>query len=164
MNSLYILFVLVLIGIPGLMFLIAFLCCFRKSYRNPIRTVWKARKVFKFPRIKIYFGKYSGWGYHEIDTFIFSLYSSDVLWKDKYDSPRLEYEPQISIVFFKYLQLYIRFVSPIPKDPIDDDYYEQMIWFLNYSDGDIKKAKETWPWTKWNNEGESTWNDNYLKT
>jgi hypothetical protein len=37
-----------------------------------------------------------------------------------------------------------------------------MIWFLDYCNSDIKKAKETWPYRKYNSE-ESTWIGDIIK-
>jgi hypothetical protein len=79
-------------------------------------------------------------------------------WKDKYDSPRFEYSPAFHIYFFSW-QFCIFWVSPTDADT--DNYYEQVLWCEKYCDGDIDKARASWPWI----DGEtkkSTWDDNFL--
>ena len=83
--------------------------------------------------------------------------TTELGWKDKFESPRYEWSPAFQIYFFKW-QLCIWWNSP---DGDNDQYYEQILWYLNYSDKDIKKAKETWPWTN-SDTKQSTWNDKYL--
>jgi hypothetical protein len=71
-------------------------------------------------------------------------------WKDKFNSPRFEYCPAFYIFFFKW-QLVIRWTSPYNDD---DKYYEMILWYLKYSNKDIKVAEETWTWQS---DGKSTW-------
>lgn len=87
----------------------------------------------------------------------------DLGWKDKYDSPRYEWSPGFQIYFFKW-QFCIVWNSiefKNEKYPNTDLYYEMILWYLYYSDKDIKKAKDTWPWTDGTTK-KSTWNDDYL--
>jgi hypothetical protein len=42
-----------------------------------------------------------------------------------------------------------------------DSYWEQILWYLHYSNKDIRVAEETWGWTDGDTK-ESTWNKNYL--
>ena len=89
--------------------------------------------------------------------------SNEIKWKDKYGTPRHEENPFISIgIFNKYFFNWTWKLPPhVETDWIDnDDYWEQALWYLYYCDKDIKKAKETWPWYKENDE--STWNDKFL--
>ena len=41
----------------------------------------------------------------------------------------------------------------------NEQYYEQILWYLYYSDKDIIKAEKTWGWET---AGKSTWNNDYL--
>lgn len=83
----------------------------------------------------------------------------DLGWKDKFESPRHEWNPSFQIYFFKW-QFCIFWGSPI--EPCDDDgYWQQILWYLYYSNKDIKKAKETWGWIDYDTK-KSTWNDDYL--
>lgn len=88
----------------------------------------------------------------------FSIYSNELGWKDKFNTPRHEWCPAFYIFFFKW-QFCIWWKSP---DNNDDKYYEMILWYLYYSDKDIKKAEETWGWVDARTKI-STWNKNYLK-
>lgn len=78
-------------------------------------------------------------------------------WKDKWDTPRYEWNCAFQIFFFNW-QFCIWWVSPNDND---DKYFEQALWYLRYCNGDIDKAKETWPWVNSNTQ-ESTWDDSLL--
>lgn len=78
-------------------------------------------------------------------------------WKDKWGSPRYEWSPAFHMFFFKW-QFCIFWNSP---DGDSDKYYEQILWYMNYADKDIKKAKDTWPWVKYETK-KSSWKDEYL--
>lgn len=78
-------------------------------------------------------------------------------WKDKFNSPRFEWTPSFYIFFFKW-QFMIWWTAP---DDNNDDYYEMILWYLKYSDKDIKKAEETWGYVDYKTK-ESTWNKKYI--
>lgn len=81
-------------------------------------------------------------------------------WKDKYGSPRFEWEALTSLYFFKwqFVRLYL------PPNKVKDIYkfFEMYLWWKHYSNEDIKKAEETWGWID-SDTKESTWDKNYLK-
>lgn len=77
-------------------------------------------------------------------------------WKDKYDTPRFEWSPAFSIYFFSWQYI----VHWVPQDD-EDKYWEMVLWYLYYSDEDIKKAEETWGWIDCTTK-QSTWNKNNL--
>tara|TARA_R110000868_G_scaffold258466_1_gene515978 strand:+ start:134 stop:685 length:552 start_codon:yes stop_codon:yes gene_type:complete len=82
-----------------------------------------------------------------------SIRNVDLGWKDKYETPRHEWDPQFHIYFFG-----LQFSC---WQGMGVRYWEQVLWFLKYSDKDIKKAEETWPW----GDGKTkltTWDKNYL--
>jgi hypothetical protein len=78
-------------------------------------------------------------------------------WKDKFNSPRYEWSPQYHIFMFG-LQFAIFWNAP---DGDNDTYYEMILHYLEYSNKDIKKAKETWSWVNGDTK-QSTWNNKYL--
>ena len=78
-------------------------------------------------------------------------------WKDKYNSPRFEWQPQFHIFMFG-LQFIIFWNAP---DNNNVKYYEMILHYLYYSDKDIKKAKETWNWQDFESK-QSTWDKKYL--
>lgn len=87
----------------------------------------------------------------------------DVYWKDKYDTPRFEDYPRISITLFNS----ITFLWYWGLDDVfdNDNYWEQILWYLNYfkyynSDKpNIFMAKKSWPWSI---NSCSSWNDSLL--
>jgi len=79
-------------------------------------------------------------------------------YKGKFNSPRFEWSPSFMIFFFKW-QFCIHWNAPF-KD--DDLYWEMLLWYMYYSDKDIKKAKDTWGWVDYNTK-KSTWNEDFLK-
>lgn len=84
-------------------------------------------------------------------------------WKDKFNTPRHEWNPQFYIYFFKW-QLIVWWDSP----DRDYHYWEQILWYLYYQEEYDKENKQTnihlarkeWPWS---NNGRSTWKDEYLR-
>ena len=74
---------------------------------------WKCRKYFKFPSIKIHIGKLTWFFGFPIRTDYLNKFVdfriSALGWKDKYNSPRHEWDPYISIVLFRRWQLLILF-------------------------------------------------------
>jgi hypothetical protein len=102
--------------------------------------------------IKI-FGRYY---YIEIG-YPFKIQRIQLGWKDKWPSPRYEWGPTFQIFFFNW-QFCVWWNAP---DSNNNLYYEMILWYLNYSDKDINKAKETWSWFKFDTK-ESTWDNKYL--
>jgi hypothetical protein len=85
------------------------------------------------------------------------IYWHGLGWKDKYNSPRFEWSPAFYMFFFK-CQFVIHWVSPNKNN---DTYYEMILWYLKYSDKDIKKAEETWGWQDCKTK-ESTWDNSLI--
>lgn len=126
---------------------------------NPLKTWWKARRWFKFPKVKFYFGKYTcGLPVYLHDKWI-HVWISDLMWKDKWYTPRHEFNPQIGVRFFKHWQLLITLTAPTEKGD-DCDYWEQLLWTVFYAKNNIVIAKESWGWQ--NENGISSWEDKYL--
>lgn len=90
-----------------------------------------------------------------------SIKTNELGWKDKWNTPRFEWSPAFYIFFFHW-QFCIWWVAPNVKDRYDDNYWEQVLWYLYYSDKDIIKAESTWGWVK-SGTKESTWDNKYLK-
>ena len=63
-GALYVIFGYIFLNIFLIIFITAINCRFKwNSWKNPFRTVWRARKVFKKPFWKIYIGPYHGGTY-----------------------------------------------------------------------------------------------------
>ena len=82
----------------------------------------------------------------------------DVVWKDKYSTPRFEFAPQWNLIFFNW-QIIFWLTTNDPSD--EDEYWEQALWMLYYSNNDLEKAKNTWNWEDML--GNSTWDDKFLR-
>jgi hypothetical protein len=108
-------------------------------------------KIFSFDKIQNgRTRKISVFGYDMSYGFPIIITRHGLGWKDKFNSPRFEWCPAFYIFFFKW-QLVIRWTS---HNNDDDRYYEMILWYLNYSNKDIKVAEETW---EWQSDGKSTW-------
>lgn len=113
---------------------------------NPFKTWWKVRKWFKFPKPSIYFGPIvSGLPYGLPDKWI-ELYIYDVTWKDKYNSPRFEFTPQINLNLFKKYQLLLTFQTS------DDYLYWETILDIIYYNKSLKEAIDENTWENCNKE------------
>ena len=139
------------------------------SLINPFKTMKQLKGVFK--PLKCYFRcTFEEWNYSPVlwcnRPSIIQILFRDVMWKDKYNTPRYEVPPYIWIHIYKlnlvwYWDLSPNFYLENP-DNLVDDYWEQALWYLFYSNKFIEKAKETWPIT-WSETGISTWSDKYLE-
>jgi hypothetical protein len=97
--------------------------------------------------------------------FPISIYYHGLGWKDKFESPRHEWNPAFYIFFFRW-QFCIWWVAPPLEKPIkgyrdNDTYYEMILWYSRYCDKDIEKARSTWSWVDGVTK-KSTWIDEYL--
>ena len=115
-------------------------------------VVNKSKGVFKSPVRKWY------WGF-DIKKRVFKPYNTDYIcpilyinnwslsWKPKYNYVCFEDNPQVWVCLFKPFWFGYKLISPVKED-FEDSYWEQMIWYANYSDCELKKAEETY-FGKW---------------
>lgn len=121
---------------------------------NPLKTIRKDKYYFKKPKLSIYIGKV-------IQGFPLSKYSlgkiltvwcNDICWKDKYNSPRFEFTPQVNIVFFKKWQIFLEWKSPVQEYNgfwcIEDCYWEAILWYLYYNKSPKEACKLVSGWEK----------------
>lgn len=130
---------------------------------NPLKTYNKVRKIFK--PLCWYFRCGKTWGPNIwcSKPSLIQIMSSDVGWKDKWGSPRFEYTPYIWIHLFGFNMVWYLGLKPHQQHLYEDEYWEQLLWYLYYQSGSIKDAKRTWPWTD-HNTHKSTWNDEFIKS
>ena len=95
---------------------------------NPLRTYWKVKKYFKFPKLKCQFYKVP-----TNEAKILSIESYDVFWKDKWDSPRHEYNPKIVISLFRNFHFRIDFTYYYNNSDHSMEYWESILWFVYYN-------------------------------
>ncbi len=137
---------------------------------NPYRMYNLVKDKFKKP-VKSWcfgFGRRRMRFYVNYTNILFSYFSSDVSWKDKYNTPRYEFPPTKYISLFGGL-IWFGYVLESPykaEDKCSDDYWEQLIWTAIWANGDVDEARQTWPWTTISSlpdKEESTWDEKYLK-
>lgn len=78
-------------------------------------------------------------------------------WKDKWETPRHEWNPSFQVYFFHW-QFCMWWVAPTEDN---DLYWEMILWWSEYCGKNIKVAEDSWGWT----DGEtklSTWDNNNL--
>lgn len=138
------------------------------SLYNPFKTMHKLKGVFKPLKccFRIGLGK---WNYHPAlwcsNPAFIHIISSDVMWKDKYDTPRYEVPPYIWIHIWKIN--FIWWWEYSDKLGETDNYWEQALWYLFYCDEykmkkpDILAASNYWPWTDYETKI-TTWKNDYL--
>lgn len=123
------------------------------NINNPFKTWWKARKYFKKPSIKCHFGllKYS-FPYANRDYIgkIIDISIQDVMWKDKYDSPRHERNPYVWICLFRLFRFEIstRINALTETGKVEDRstfYWEYLLDYLYYSKS--LKINQCWEYT-----------------
>lgn len=78
---------------------------------------------------------------------------NELLWKDKFGTPRCEREPS-----FKFEWLWFGFYGSKGCD----QYWEQWLWVNKYHGGDVEKARKEWEWVDYDTK-ESSWIDYNLK-
>ena len=115
-------------------------------WENPLKTYNKIKKYFKplKPIINIDFCKSNCAKILEINSF-------DVLWKDKYDSPRHERNPIITISIFNYLHIRINF-NMSNKSLDDMVYWEAALNWIYYNLSLSKSIDESLGWSQYNEE------------
>jgi len=101
------------------------------------------RKVDKYfvPPIKRWF-----FHIHRQKRF-FQFHQSDVQWKDKYGYPSYERTGIWYVILFGRITFGYSIHSPgiLKGNIFEDDYWEQIIWTAIFCNGDLEKAKSTWP-------------------
>ena len=120
------------------------------NINNPFKTWWKARKYFKRPSIKFYFGllKYNfPYANRNYIGKIIDISIHDVMWKDKYNSPRHERNPYVWICLFRLFRFEIATkVNTLTETGKVEDrsmfYWEYLLDYLYYS----KSLKITHSW------------------
>lgn len=116
---------------------------------NPLKTYNKIKKYFLplKPKFSWSFGKGNKAKILDINSF-------DVCWKDKWNSPRHEWNPRIMISLFNYIHLYIDFT--LDDGGITDMvYWEIVLTWLYYGKDLAKAVKLSSGWSQYNKDIES---------
>lgn len=123
------------------------------NINNPFKTWWKARKYFKRPSVKFYFGllKYNfPYANRNYIGKIIDISIQDVGWKDKYCSPRHERNPYVWICLFRLFRFEIgtRINDITETGKVEDRstfYWEYLLDYLYYSKS--LKINQCWEYT-----------------
>lgn len=115
---------------------------------NPFKTWWKARKYFKRP--KLCFSTFtSSFRSHKKGGRLLEIDCMDVIWKDKFNSPRHEISPYISILLFG--KFGIRIDTAIyygdefgDRQRGDMEYWEYLLEWLYYKEQKTLKCYSGW--------------------
>ena len=102
-----------------------------KFYGSPLRTWRKAKKYFRFPDIKFHLITYP-YSYYKFNWYDF-LHISDIIWKDKYNSPRHEGNPYIIINLFNLIQFQWEFGRWINNKDYSLEYWESLLYYTKYN-------------------------------
>lgn len=110
-------------------------------FENPFKTYNKIKDYFRIikPKFQINWFKSNKAKILEINSF-------DLMWKDKWNSPRHEFNPRILISIFNYLHIRIDFT--IGEDSMHDIvYWEAALWWLYYNKPLHKAFKYSSGWS-----------------
>ena len=139
--------------------------------KNPLKTWWEVRKLFKFPKIKLFYGAvnktstgyiYADW-YDRSSDFYFQY--SDVIYKWKFDDVCLECPPYITLVLFKKWKISVIFYGSIEDN---HTYWDAILTCLYIDNKDIRKTKQEYSWIRYikTEDGDydevSAWDNNIL--
>lgn len=79
------------------------------------------------------------WRWWLFEITLFKIETRSLLWKDKWNSPRVEILPHLQLTILNFV--FTWYFG-------DDEYWEKRIWLKKYCKGDKVKAEMTWPWKK----------------
>lgn len=116
---------------------------------NPFKTYNKIKKYFLPLKLKFV------WGFGKGNKAkILVINSFDVCWKDKWNSPRHEWNPRIMISLFNHIHLYIDFTLD-DGGMTDMVYWEIALNWLYYEKDLAKAVKLSSGWSQYNKDTES---------
>lgn len=112
-------------------------------WENPLKTYNLVKKYFRDikPKFQWYFGKRNKAKILEINSF-------DLTWKDKWNSPRHEFNPHIFFSLFNYIHLYVEWTL---GDSMEDMVYWEAILDWMYYGKSLQEAC-TNGWAQYNRE------------
>lgn len=112
-------------------------------WENPLKTYNLVKKYFRDikPKFQWGFGK-------RCKAKILELNAFDLTWKDKWNSPRHEYNPRIFFSLFNYIHLYIEWTL---GDSMEDMVYWEAILDWMYYGKNLQEAC-TNGWAQYNKE------------
>lgn len=133
---------------------------------NPLKTYNKIKNYFKPLTRSTQFCKvYLGSGYpllYQKYGKILDIRAYDVVWKDKWNDPRHEYNPCVNIVFFNKWKIFIQWsFKEYDKGKLEDhscEYWEAALSWLYYKKDLYSSVKENTGWYNYDSDGNKTYN------
>lgn len=114
-------------------------------WENPFKTYNKIKKYFRPLKIKYQFNILEG-----REPKILSINTFDLIWKDKWNTPRHEFNPRIEISLFNYFHWRIYFI-PEGEDSISDMvYWEAALYWIYYNEPLHIAIKNSIGWSNYN--------------
>jgi hypothetical protein len=112
-------------------------------WENPLKTYNKIKKYFKPIKLNI------RTAFHKSNyAKILDFNSFDLMWKDKYDTPRHEFSPRIHIHIFNYIHIYITFM--LDEDGLADMVaWESVLYWLYYNKTLPEALEEASGWSQY---------------
>lgn len=101
------------------------------EYGNPFFYIKNCPIWLKKPKFKWYIGKYIP-KYGDYANSIIGFWYDGLGWKDKYDSPRFEWNPYILLKIFKWC-IRLDIVSPNNINNDEDIYWETLLDAIEYN-------------------------------
>lgn len=125
---------------------------FNLYIENPLKTWWKVRKLFKFPNIsiKFFYNPRFNCPYISLKSIgkLLDIWSSDVVWKDKYNTPYYEESPFVWFCllgkFGFSIDFHIYYKDKSGKLACGDIYYWEYILDYLYYNKDLNKSCNNW--------------------
>lgn len=113
---------------------------------NPLKTYKAIKKYFRPIKPKFQ------WSWYKSNKAkILEINSYDLMWKDKWNSPRHEFNPRINISIFNRLHIYIYFT--VNDDSMTDMvYWEAALYWLYYRKSLSKAITLSGGWSDFNEE------------
>ena len=103
------------------------------SIENPFIIWWKARRYFKFPKLRFYACRKGYMDMFPINDDLVAKWVDitfrELWWKDKWRSPRHEFNPIIKLVLFRRYETGVIFTNKVD----DMIYWETILDYLYYS-------------------------------
>ena len=115
-------------------------------WENPLKTYKKIKKYFRPLKMRGRLTMLKG-----REPKILSVNAFDLMWKDKWNTPRHEYNPRIEISLFNYFHWRIDFT--LGDDSMDDMvYWESALNWLYYKKPLHRAIKSSTGWSSYNKE------------
>lgn len=120
---------------------------------NPLKEYNKVKHFFNPLKMKVQFGKTYNLGgfplYLNNLPYILYIGCFGVSWKDKYNTPRHEFNPCVNIILFRKWKIYISWNYFENGEDRSMEYWEAALMWLYYKKGLVYSVKSSIGWKMW---------------